>query len=402
MTRERSAGIKVLQVIPSVCVADGGPSIAIRAIERALGAAGVACETATTDDDGPGRRLARALGRPVPEEGAIRWYFRKNTERYKASWSFVAWVFREVRRFDVVHVHALFSFTSVAAAWAARRAGVPYVVRPLGVLNRYGMTQRRPLAKQLSFRLLEGPLLRGAAAVHFTSEAERDEALALGIRMNPAVIPLGVESARGGDAARFLAAHPESAGRARVLYLSRLDRKKNVEGLVKAMALLARSGASPMLLVAGSGDPAYREDLRALAVAEGVQNLILWLGHLTGDSKADALAAADMFVLPSFSENFGIAVAEALAAGLPCVVGRGVAISTAVAAAGAGLAVEPDAESIAAGLRTYLDSAEARRTAGVAAVALAQREFSVERMGQRLAALYESILARRDGGGLRP
>ena len=72
-----------------------------------------------------------------------RWYFPKQTEFYKFSFPFWRWLRRDVGRFDAIHIHAVFSFSSVAAAWAARRADIPYIIRPLGVLNRYGMTQRR-------------------------------------------------------------------------------------------------------------------------------------------------------------------------------------------------------------------------------------------------------------------
>ena len=99
-----------------------------------------------------------------------------------------------------------------------------------------------------------------------------------------------------------------------------------------------------------------------------------------------------MFVLPSFSENFGLAAVEALAAGLPCVLGRGVALAEEVRRAGAGRIVDPDPESIAAGLRRFLVDPDARRVAGAAAVALFRKDFSLERMGERLVALYRSIL----------
>ena len=111
--------------------------------------------------------------------------------------------------------------------------------------------------------------------------------------------------------------------------------------------------------------------------------------------KEDLLAAADVFVLPSFSENFGLAAVEAMAAGLPCVLGRGVALSEEASRAGAGVVVDPDPESIAAGLRHFLVDPGARRVAGAAAVALFHQEFSLERMGERLVSLYRSILDAR-------
>lgn len=382
---------KVLHVIPSVSEVHGGPSRAINVIERALFHSGWVVDTATTDDDGQGKRLDFVLGRRLNAEYAARWYFHKDTEFYKVSKSFIRWVLREVRRYDVVHIHALFSFTSVVAAWAARRAGVPYVIRPLGVLKRYGITQRRPWFKQLSLRFIEGPLLRNSAVVHFTSEAERDEALELGIPIRSVIIPLGIEPVLVGDAKRFLDAVPDVELQVRLLFLGRIDPVKNLEGLIHALRCLRESGTFPALLIGGSGDGVYVESLKALARDEGVDQQIHWLGHVSGDMKADLLAAADLFVLPSFSENFGIAVVEALAGGLPCVVARGVALAQVVERNGAGLAVNSDGASIAAAIHRYLESAELRAEAGKAARQLAEREYSVDKMGERLVSLYETV-----------
>lgn len=384
--------LAVLHVVPSVAEVHGGPSRAIRLMESALRRQGVVVDTAATDDDGPGSRLSCQLGVRLEEEGAKRWYFRKSSEFFKVSWSFLPWVLRSVSSYDVVHVHALFSFTSVTAAWSARRAGVPYVIRPLGVLARYGVTRRRPLLKRLSLRFVEGPLLRDAAAVQFTSEAERDEALALGIEMRSVVIPLGVEPGAPGNSARYLDREPVLLDHRRILFLSRLSPVKNLEGLIRALGLLRREGQRPVLLIGGDGERGYIQQLYALAQADGVADQLRWLGYVSGDSKADLLAAADLFALPSFSENFGIAVVEALAAGLPCVLGRGVALAGKVESAGAGVAVDPEPASIAMGLRQYLESAERRRTAGDAARRLARSDYSVERMGEQLVALYRSIL----------
>ena len=178
-------------------------------MERQLAAAGVGVETVTTDDNGKGRRYEKSLGCALAENGVTRWYFRKQSEFYKVSVPLRAWLQRHASRFDVVHIHALFSFTSVIAAGVCRSAGIPYIIRPLGALTRYGMTQRRAFLKRLSFGLLERSLLRDAAAVHFTSSAELQEAEVLGVPMRSIIIPLGLEPAPAGDARGFLGHYPE-------------------------------------------------------------------------------------------------------------------------------------------------------------------------------------------------
>ena len=378
--------MRVLHVIPSLSRVHGGPSEALALMERALTAQGVEVESATTDDDGPGRRNGKPCGVPLQENGVVRRYFAKRLDFYKPAPEFARWIAREVRHYDLVHIHALFSFTSTVAARAAYRAGVPYVVRPLGTLNAYGMSQRRPWLKRLSMACIEGPNLRRAAAVHFTSDAEAAEARPLGIAVREAVIPLGVEA----DA---IPRAPRCPGHVPcALFLSRLDAKKNLEGLLDAMPLLANQAGALNLLIAGAGAPAYVSALKARAAALGISGRVTWAGQVEGQAKADAFAAADLFVLPSFSENFGIAAAEALAAGLPCVLGEGVAIAQDVVRAQAGVAVGTDARSIADGLRRIMAREPGLASLSANARGLAQERFSVQAMGAGLKQLYTRIL----------
>jgi glycosyltransferase involved in cell wall biosynthesis len=378
--------VRVLHVIPSLAAADGGPAIALRVIERAVAAEGIDVETATTDADGSGRMVGKLLEVPVQEEDVVRRYFRRDTVFYKVSLQFRRWLRKHVADYDIVHIHALFSFVSTIAARAAWRSGVPYVVRPLGVLGEYGMTTRRPTLKRVSLRLIEQPILERAAAVHFTSDLERREADALGCAMRSVVIPLAVPMSEMKNDVAPASATPY------VLFLSRLDPKKNVEGLLRAFALLVREDGL-QLVVAGGGEIAYVQALRALAEHLGVASAVRWTGHVTGAAKEELLLGAHAFALPSYSENFGMAAAEALAAGIPCVLGQGVALAQRVQEREAGVMVSPDPEAIASGLRKVLSSARAGMAAN--ARALAREEFSVAVMGRRLRKLYEQVLAER-------
>ena len=379
--------MKVLHVIPSLSAAHGGPTRAMQLIEHALTARGVDIETATTDDDGPGRRLTRPVAEPVHEGPAVRRYFRRQSAFYKVSLPFASWMKARVRDYDIVHVHALFSFLPVFAAHAARSAGVPYVIRPLGTLEGYGLRERRPLLKRLSLALLEAPLLSGASAVHFTSESEAKQALGLGIPLHPAVIPLGVEVAH---------ATPRSfdAGPLRLLWLSRLDRKKNLEGLLQALKDVTLEGRALQLDVAGASAPDYEHELRTRVHDLGLAGSVRWLGHVEGDAKAAAWAGAHVFVLPSHSENFGIAAAEALAHGLPCLLATGVALADEVAAADAGWAVSPQPADLARALRLIIDRRADLESMAANARALAIERYSMDAMGARLNELYTEIKRR--------
>jgi glycosyltransferase involved in cell wall biosynthesis len=375
--------MRVLHVIPSLSTADGGPTNAVLAMERALAALGVGVETATTVD------RTEAPAPPSAPPGAVHRGFERRTKFYKASPQFARWIGLHARDYDLLHIHALFSFTSWAAARAARRAGVPYIVRPLGTLSDYGLTRRRPWLKRLSLAVIEKPLLRHAAALHFTSEQEAREARTLGLSWHEAIVPLGVEppSVAAGPG-RFAPLR----GSPCLLFLSRLDPKKNVEGLLRAARQLLPAFPSLRLLIVGDGPADYLQRLTSLATELGLEGHTVWAGRLEGASRDEAFAAADAFVLPSHSENFGIAAVEAMLAGLPCVLGEGVAVAGEAARAGAALVTGTDADSIARAVERIIAApAEAERM-GASAARFAREEFSVGAMGTRLLALYEDIL----------
>src|SRR5206468_5114699 len=122
---------KVLHVIPSVGPLRGGPSAMVRNLAHSLVQHGIETHVATTDDNGP-ESLHVPHGVRVIQEGVSYWFFPRQTDFYTVSWPLVSWLSRHVREFDVVHIHALFSFAALPAAYCASRDGVPYIVRPLG------------------------------------------------------------------------------------------------------------------------------------------------------------------------------------------------------------------------------------------------------------------------------
>ena len=386
-------GLRVLHVIPSVAAVHGGPTRALQQMLTAMAATNISLEVATTDDDGRGRRIDRGA-RSTVSFPATAAYFRKVSEFYKFAPGFLFWFWRRAKNYDVVHIHALFSFLSVVAGVICRLRGVPYILRPLGTLSGYGIVNRRPVLKRASLFLIEGPLLSHAAAVHFTSEAELREAEQLSIPFRGVVVSLAVDvCARESRLSPALPSLVSGNGNT-VLFLSRLDAKKNVEGLLNAMRLVLQRLPTARLIIAGSGETAYVATLKNLALELDIAAAVEWVGYVEGEAKATLLRNANIYVLPSFSENFGIAVAEALAAGLPCVVAEGVAISSDIAEYGAGIVVSTDPQTIASGVISLLEDADRRQMAARNASRLAVERFSTEAMRAKLSALYNNVVKR--------
>lgn len=379
--------MRILHVIPSVSPRRGGPSVAVRAMAQSVSQRGVEVHIAATDDDGPGH-LPVPLGQPIPEQGVTYWYFHRQSRFYTFSWPLTRWLAHEVAHYDLLHIHALFSYAGLPASFAARRAGVPYIVRPLGTLNQWGIQHRRPLLKRLSLSLIERPLLAHAARIHYTSEQERLEAEAVGVRGPWAIFPIGIDLPDSPLPAKRSLSLPT-----RLLFLSRIDPKKGLELLLDAFALVHRAEPESALVVAGNGESRYLLTLQARAEALGIAPAVTWAGFLAGEEKQAALTNADLFVLPSYSENFGIAAVEAMASGLPLVLSDQVAIHREVAQAGAGLITPCAVPPLAQTLLTLVRDPSRRAQMAQASRALAHQHFSTQAMSANLLTLYQDVIA---------
>lgn len=385
--------MKILHVIPSVGPLRGGPSFVVRTMGAALAAQGCQVDIATTDDNGP-ETLSVPLDRPLMENGVTCHYFRRQTRFYLISWPLFRWLRHNVASYDLLHIHALFSFSVAAAAFWASHYRVPYVVRPLGTLNRWGMENRRPWLKKASLRLLDSRVLSHAAAVHYTSEEEQAEGALVVSVTRPVIIPNPVDlqfDPNGLRSSWLRSRYPAIAGKKIVLFLSRLDPKKGLDLLLTAFARLRTQVPDVALVLGGSGDAAFVERLHLQARDLGLESDIVWAGFLEGDSKKAALAEADVFVLPSYSENFGVAAVEAMACGPPVIVSDQVAIHRSISAAEAGLVVPCQADRLAEAILDVLRNGTLRSKLARNGIALA-KTFSVEAVTGQVVSLYRDIL----------
>jgi glycosyltransferase involved in cell wall biosynthesis len=260
------------------------------------------------------------------------------------------------------------------------------------------MENRRRTLKRLSLRWIEMPILRGASAIHYTSRAEQLEAAAadpaIG-KIPSAVIPLPIEISASDETigvARFREKFPEIRDRSIVLFLSRIDPKKGLELLLSGFVEVVRAVPRAILVLAGAGDNRYLALLRTMIEDKGLRDHVLWAGFLQGEDKAAAFDAATVYVLPSYSENFGIAAAEALAAGVPTVVSDQVALAADIAAANAGIVVPCEAGAIANAIVRLLGNADLREDCRSRARTFAAASFSLEAAGRALRNFYELMV----------
>jgi len=379
--------VKILHVIPSAAPVDGGPNLAVRAMARGLIDRGVHVTIATTNAAGDGT-LDVPLDAPVIDGGVVyRFFARTVPGSWKFSWPLTRWLWANAGRYDVVHVHALFSYATIPACRAASHAPVPYVLRPLGTLSEWSL-RHRGWKKRPYYSLLERSHLERASAIHVTSDAEAVDLARLGFGDRTRVIPLGVEVPE-----RRNTRAPAIGGPLRLLFLSRLHEKKNIPLLLRALASDGPTRRGVQLTIAGDGDPRYRAELERLTGELRLGDRVRFVGHVDGDAKDALFATCDCFVLPSAHENFGLAVAEALAAGMPVILTPGVALAGAVAVAGAGIVVDATDSALAAALTWAAEHPAVLGEMRGRAWQLARRDLSWDTSCSRLVALYEELAA---------
>jgi glycosyltransferase involved in cell wall biosynthesis len=371
----------------------GGPTFAIADMTRGLTQAGVEVHIATTDDHGA-HRATLPLGQPVQQDGITYWYFRRLTQFYMASWDLMRWLMRHVQVYDLVDAHYVFVHSSLAAGYAAQKHNVPYIVRPHGMLNRWGMYYRRPRLKRLSLHFLERHLLMHAAAVCLTGEQEYIEASELAIPFRPVIQPLGIEipaAANWPARGTLRQQHPTLQGKTVLLFLSRFDAKKGLDLLLPAFAQLRQARPDVALVLAGQGTAAFTQRLQQQVAQLGIENDVIFAGFLSGADKLAALVDADIFVLPSYSENFGVVVVEALATGLPVVISDQVGLAREVASADAGVIIPCQPDALVRNLVSLVDQPEQRQYYAERGRALVEQRFSLETATDALLQLYTRL-----------
>lgn len=394
--------MRVLHVIPGVARRYGGPSRAVFDMCRALEKRGCEPMICTTDADGRGT-LPVKLNCAERYQGVNTIFFRRQlSEAYKYSRPLALWLEDNVRNFDAVHIHAVFSHSSLAAAKACRRHNIPYVVRPLGSLSRLGLGTKS-FRKKILWTLGVGQMLSGASMIHYTSSEERRQAEVHLDHQRGAVVSLAL----GGEELEAYLSEvvaPESqlavSGEVGVspdpyvLILSRLHPIKGLENFLRTFIRV--SGEQPFrrwrLILAGDGEPEYVSSLKKLVEHHSARDSVSFLGWVSGTEKVSLLKQASVLALPSFHENFGLCLVEALACSVPVLISPQVNLAPDIEAARAGWVSDLSPDALAGTLREVLQQRDEREKRGKAGRELVRRRFTWPAVSTELLCLYESAI----------
>jgi glycosyltransferase involved in cell wall biosynthesis len=388
--------MKVLHVIPSVAAVRGGPSKAVIEMVKSLREANCEVEIATTDDNGE-ILLDVSLNRLHEYQGVpVRFFprFSPNVHvvrEFAFSSDLTTWLWQHIQEYDLVHVHAIFSYPSTIAMAIARLRNIPYIVRPLGQLCQWSL-QQSAAKKSLYLNVIERKNINQSASLHLTSNAEKQEIEQLNLECKNFVIPHGL--AIPGiipNASQLLRGYFQlSSKEPIILFLSRIHPKKGLEYLIQALAQIKDKKFT--LIIAGNGDSDYEAQINSCLHDYGLEDCSLMTGFVEGELKQLLLQGANLFVLTSYSENFGVAVLEALAAGTPALVTPGVALAQEIEQNDLGYVVPQEPTVIAKAIEKHLELPESEEDK------LSQRtrqfvldNYSWEQIAQQLLTVYSVL-----------
>jgi glycosyltransferase involved in cell wall biosynthesis len=375
--------MKVLHVIPDVSLRSGGPVSAIRGLTHAQRRSGHNVRIVTTDYD-------------LPDD-----YAASDNEIHckciLAAWRYASGLGKELNKnmqwSDVVHIHTVWEYPTLIATRVAKKMNKPFLLRPCGMLDAWSMTQSA-FKKKIYLALHSKDIFSDGCTMHFTTEAEKNKSV-YPQSLDSVVIENGIAEnafSEGNCAEAFLECYPELKGKDIVLFLGRVHPKKQPDIAVKAFSRIAAEFPDARLVIGGPCETAYKAELSRMA-GNLRHERVLFTGMLQGKTLYGAFRAATVFLLPSMQENFGIAVAEAMANYCPVIISEHVDIKDYIRRGNAGIVCEANVKSFASAISGVLSMPQNSAIMGNNGRMVAEKYFRWDIASECLDDIYKKVIS---------
>ena len=375
--------IKVIEIVPDLSPSSGGPSYTVPALCNALRKQRFNVKIITGYFQGEARKRDDILFNNIQ--------FLKGVHNRQARIRYIPHLDKAIQseieggQSVVIHSNGLWSQSSIVAADVARINSLPHVVTLRGMLTPWAMRQK-PLKKTIAWHMYQKDILARASAVHATSQNEAEEFKEFGIPTPVTVIPNGVD-------ANEIVPSPASgkSKKKQILFLSRIHPKKGLDMLVEAWRAIRGEGWE--CIVAGPNEDGYADVINRLIVKSGLENEMKVVGPVYGNAKKQLFEESSLFVLPTYSENYGVVVAEALAAELPVITTHGAPWEE-LRSHECGWWIRPDVNSLSETLVEAIHTpAERLEKMGSNGRALIVNKYTWDKIAEKFSRLFQSIVS---------
>lgn len=407
--------MRLLTVIPNYwpAIQHGGPIFSLYYLNKALARKGIDVTVYTTNVDLNGKVPVNC---EVNIEGVKVIYFSfTNLLEFIApfgwqfSWPLTESLKKKLKDFDLIYIVTIWSYPAAIAAYYSIRYRKPYILAPLGMLYP-DLFYKKVWKKWPYYQFIISKYLRGASAIHYTTEDEAEKTHPfLGLKNPTIIIPNGIELSEFSnlvDREKLRVRYPHLKDKKIILFLGRLNWKKGLDILVKAFAELIKDRPDVHLLIAGCDEKRYSEKVKKWIRQYGMNYIdyssenknyaqevqVTFTGMLLGEQKIEAYVGSDIFVLPSYSENFGMAVAEALFCGVAVVISNKVGIYKEIRQNKAGVVVETNTEDLYQGIKLLLDNPDLKKEMVINGRKLAKEYYDIDKVSDKMIEAYQEIL----------
>lgn len=384
--------MRVLVMSPYIGPIYGGIPTVVKELLQALAARELSVDLITTNANGSSQ-LDVPLNSWIEQDGyRVRYFSSWNQNDLIFSQSLLSWLWKNSGNYDILHSHILFSPLNGLVHWLCQQRSLPYVMTPHGMLEPWALAYKA-WKKKGYYQLIEKRALQGAAAVHALTSTEVGQITDLGFNKS-VLIPNGIHQHQFEtlpSAEIFYKAFPSLQDKSLILFLGRIDPKKGLDLLAKAYAQVATIFPNSHLVIAGPDTVNYSAIAIKNFQAAGCNEQVTFTGMLDGELKFSALAAASLYVAPSYSEGFSMSILEGMASSLPCIFTKGCNFPEA-ALAQAAYEVEINADAISNALLHCLKNPREAQQMGDSARDFVFERYSWASIAERLDETYQRIL----------
>jgi glycosyltransferase involved in cell wall biosynthesis len=385
--------MKILIVIPALGNVYGGPSKVILELAESIGKLGINVDVVATNANGE-KTLDVDLNQWIIQNHyRVRYFSYLNFIDYKFTLSMSKWLFNNVSSYNLVHTHAIFSYPVLVAYWMCQLHKIPYLATPHGMLEPWALAYKI-WKKKLYFNWLEKPALQKASAIQMLASTEAERIKNLHLKPPLVIVPNGIhreDFASLPDPEIFYHQFPETKDKRLIIFLGRIDPKKGLDLLALAFAQAYQKFPDTHLIIAGPDNTGFLPTAQSYFINAGCSHAVTFTGMLTGNIKYAALAAATIYVAPSYSEGFSMSVLEGMAAGLPCVITTGCNFPEAGEAEVARI-VNIDVGSIAKAIIHLLEDDQQAKNMGYRARQFILDNYTWDKILLKMISVYENII----------